>query len=282
MTNNEKKVLKNIILGLLGGSAVASLYSMYQARKLTNDADGESSENKKNKITVPLSKEHFMKSVGKGADKDQRLIGNKEVLALPDYSSMTPADLAAYKRQLLKGASASKKENNQVKVNKTKPVTLTSDVKVNSGKVKASFRGDHGHFASAKSLSKEAQMSNSDARYWSDLGLVGGALTGVMLTKKIMDRIMINKAERRVEDSKKEYARMVNRNIDKYAQAEDTPESFLEKYIGRGRAIGLGTSILTGLVAYQLMENRRKAKMKESNKDDSRYPAEKTINFKMV
>ena len=299
MTENTKTLLKHTILGLLGGGAFSAAYALNNIdNNNATDQDSRTDE-----ITVPLSRRQFMKAVRpKGRDSAKRKEKTPAVNT-EDLQSMTPRDLAALKKSLLNSKSASCcSKSKPAKV--TGPVAAERPVKHVAGAESTFLRDKKGRFSSDEKSEKSAgvvddivntvgrgvghvfgdTLDDAGSTLLNGAGLVGGLTTGMIATKLIADRILVNKKKKQVEAARKRYvdtlANEVNDEDTPYYKKTAEDKSMLGSTLGVLGLAGLMTGSAAGVVMYRIMENRRKAAEKEKDKDLAKYPTDKTIKFR--
>ena len=277
MTDNKKSFIKNTILGLIAGAGVTSLYNM---------ATADDKENTDNEIAVPLSRRNFMKAVRGSGKKEEKKDTAKSVA---DTSDMNAKDLDALKRAILaKRASC---------LDSVKHVSKPS-----SAEMSLNFlaKGDHavtrdkkGRFVSADPSDKPKNekkagisdyLPDSANGYIGDmLGLTGGGVAGVYLSKLLIDRIKINKEKKRLEAARRRYADRISREVndvdEPYYSKTAEDRGLIGTTLGMAGLIGLGTAGMAAMVTYRIMENRRKEQEKTLDKDTSSYPDNKFVRF---
>lgn len=282
MDRDRLSLIKNTLLGALGGSAITSLYLMQKAK---DDAKSEQDLARgvgKNQIIVPLSRKHFMKALGLGKKEDGKKDSKQKPSGQPDVSSMSPSDLAAYKSSLLKKRAECQKKPAQQKK------------KTDAAGRLPMLRGENGRYASSSSASPEFDkkagiMSDAEGTMYDWVGAFGGAIAGASVVKKIADTIAVNRKKKQVERARRQYAGMIRGEIndeDEPYYTSQTKSAQDRGVIGRTLGFmglaGLGSASLAALVTYRILENRRKAAESASDKDLSKYPMDKTISFKFA
>ena len=269
MTENTKSFIKHTILGLLGGGTASALYAMHS---IGGDKKPDQS---KDEIVVPLSKSHFMKSV-RGGKKDTAEASEEAVVG--DTSSMSPRDLAALKKALLKKKASDK----CLKVNATESVQKREvPVRRIAGAGSTFPRDRKGRFVAEK---EAGILSDAGGTIADSLGWIGGTAAGLVAVKMISDRIRINKKKRQVEESRQRYidtlAKEVNDVDAPYYSKTAADRGLIGSTLGLMGLAGLVTGTTAGIVMYRIMENRRKELEKAKDKDLNSYPKEKTIKFR--
>lgn len=285
MTDDTKSFLKHTIMGLLGGGAMSALYAMHSAQK---EKPGDP-EFKQDEIVVPLSRRNFLKAVRPERLNGTRPAKKKEDKAIPeisdqDVATMSPKDMAALKRELLRKKGECK--GHCGKISKVEsPSSGEATVRNVAGAGSTFLRDSKGRFLPDSGTHKSAGVLD-DARgtVVDNLGLLGGITSGLVLTKVISDRIQINKKKRAVEESRKRYADALSRE----ANDEDLPyysktasdRSFVGSTLGTIGLAGIAATGIAGLVMYRIMENRRIAEEKAKDKDLAKYPTDKSVRFR--
>lgn len=276
MTENKKSFIKSTILGLLGGGALSSLYA---ANAIKNSKKLDDSED--NSITVPLSRKHYMKAVGLGKKEDKK----ESRISDEDIAMMAPQDLAALKKTMLRKNAGS---NAPVEIkDHTGPVSSVSGFRKSSGKVAAQIRDEKGRFSTEVKLDKKAgSLDEAKGLIGEAAGFTGGVLAGSAVIKMLTDRILINKKKRQVEESRRAYVDMLNREIsdvdEPYYTKRAGDSSLTGKVLGIAGITGISTAGIAGMVMYKIMENRRKQLEDSADSDIAKYPADKTIKFKFA
>jgi hypothetical protein len=294
MTENTKSLLKSTILGLLGGGAVSALYSL-NSQKNESSSDPEFVQDE---IKVPLSRRNFLKAVRPerilGSTRLKKITSEDQNIQIPDTSTMSPKDLAALKKSLLK-KKADSCGSSKIK-NVTSPSSHESAVRNIAGAGSTFLRDKKGRFKSEDNIGKEAgiisgtfnkltggSLDDAGATFNDSLGLIGGTAAGLALTKMISDRIMINKKKKQVEEARRIYVDKLSKEVNDedlpYYNKTAEDRGLVGSTLGLLGLTGLGIGTTAGIVMYRIMENRRKAIEKEKDKDLSKYPTEKTINF---
>lgn len=300
MTENTKTLLKHTILGLLGGGAFSAAYALNNVDKnKTSDQDS-----KANEITVPLSRRQFMKAVrqrNKGGSTEHK----KKTPAIDgkDPQTMTPQELAALKKSILGSKTASCcSKSKPAKV--TGPVAAERPVKHVAGAESTFLRDKKGRFSSDEKSEKSAgvidgiantiggglrrvfgdTLNDAGSTILSGAGIIGGLTTGMIATKMVADRILVNKKKKQVEEARRRYvdalANEVNDEDTPYYKKTAEDKSMLGSTLGVLGLAGLMTGSAAGIVMYRIMENRRRAVEKEKDKDLAKYPTDKTIKFR--
>lgn len=323
MTVADKMRLK-ILAGttLAGGALMALLTSL---RKKDEDKD----ETDSHSIYVPLSYRDITRPVRESKEKRSKGESKKEApKLLPSPASVDTAldmagvnsvedlsdkDIASLKRQLLKGASdcASKTDNQECDTTKaeSKENNLKQEAEASScnevkhvnapvfeeaviGHKGEQPRDEKGRFTEAPLKEAEFTPFDDAARVVGYMGLGALGLTGgAYLTKKLIDKIQLNREQERVERARRRY-------VDAMAQEMndvDTPyyNALSEKTAGANEDVGLigqglgfyvGAGILSaaaaGTIAYKILSNR----IEQENRDIYKQLGAKTPNvmFKVV
>lgn len=268
MDTDTKSLIKKTILGLIGGGAISAIASV----AANKDKKPDDSEFGENEIVVPLSRRNFMRAV-RGKSTQQNAESTEKI----DTDSMTPAELEAMKRAILRKRASSVSKVKTVNV----PVTETSTVRNIKGVASTFARDKNGRF----SAEKTAGVANDAASTLKEnLGMAGGFFTGVVAAKLISDKIIINRKRRQVENSRRKYIDMLSKEVND----EDTPyysksasdKGILGQSLGWLGTAGLTTGTIAGVIMYRIMENRRIAMEKDKDKDMAKYPSDKVIKFK--
>ncbi len=298
MDADKKSFIKSTIMGILGGGSAAAIYALNKAREDEKE-DKEYREGVgKNHIIVPLSKKRFMTAVrSKNKSKDNsEYSSNNDAEKVDksepiDVSMMSPRDIALLKKTILnKRGSCKSVAPTEIK-EKTSPVSMTSGIRKNSKKSDALIRDKKGRFASAESLGKQAGVIDDANGIAADFaGFVGGATLGSLSLKMLVDKILVNRKKRQVAYAKRTYANMINKEVND----EDEPyytsrtksaadhRSFLGEALGLAGVAGVATTGLTAMVVYKVLENRRKEAERKADEDVSKYPIDKSIQFKFA
>lgn len=284
MNSETKSLLKHTLLGLLGGGAITALY---EARNAKEDLETEKKYREgigKNQITIPLSRKNYLKAVGLGKDEQQKKQESKK-----DVSALSPQELAMLKRTLLRNKTAA--APTEIK-EKTTSVSTLSGLRKNSPKKQVQLRNPQGKFAAESTLGKQAFFgeigSDAKATIHNGLGFIGGATAGMAIVKAVADRIAINRKKEQVAKSRRAYANMINREVNDedepfYRKSAAAPDmSVSGRMLGLAGLMGIGTAGLSGLLIYKIMENRRKAQEQAADKDNSKFPSEKTLKFRFA
>lgn len=283
MTTDTKSLLKRTILGLLGGGTVSMLYAMNNAKKEQSDDP----EFRQDEIAVPLSRKNFLKAVrpdtlrgssGKKTGKSAPGIAEQDVAAL------SPKDMAALKREILK------KKGECGRCDKVSGVEHPSSgettVRNVAGAGSTFLRDSKGRFLSDSGTHKSAGvLDDAKGTIVDNIGLLGGLTSGLVLAKVISDRVQINKKKRMVEESRKRYVDALAReandvDLPYYTSKSAEDRSLAGSTLGLAALTGIATTGLAGLVMYRIMENRRIAEEKAKDKDLAKYPTDKTIRFR--
>ena len=286
MTENRKSFIKATILGLIGGGAASSLYALNKAR----EDDASDSEFTPDQIYVPLSRTNFMKAVRperrSGASYSKKQDDRKGSVSKKDLSGMTASDISRMKKELLKKNAGSDDRGKCSSVaNFTGCSSSTRPVRNVSGVGSTYLRDRKGRFTSSSDLDKSAGMMD-DARgvIADNIGAVGGFAAGLVLMKKVTDRILVNKKKRQVETSRKRYADALASEVNDvdtpYYRKSASSRGLPGEALGVVGLTGLATAGVAGLIMYRIMENRRKDEERMKDKDLSKYPPEKTIKFR--
>lgn len=277
MDSNTKSLLKHTLLGLLGGGAVSALYAAH------TDAENKKEEQKyqegvgKNQIVVPLSRKHFMKALGKGKTETTKEAPKQDV------STLNPMELAALKRAILRNKTA---EAPTTIKGQTTSTSSLSKLRKNTSNVQ--LKDSKGKFATAASLDKQASgfWKGTKGTIADGLGMAVGTTTGILAVKAISERIAINRKKKQVEQAKRTYANMINKEVndedEPYYSKAAQDRSIPSQVAGITALTGVATAGLSGLLIYKIMENRRKASEAAADKDSTKYPAGKTIKFKFA
>lgn len=288
MDANTKSLLKHTLMGLIGGGALSSLYALKR-----NEEDMATNNDMPEDIVVPLSRKNYLKAVRGTESKKPEDEGKNEV-EITD--AMTPADIAALKRSLLKKRAESKSDSGEKEkpesVKKEEgPETDTVSIRKTDGD-ELQPRDADGRFACKEpkdeNLSKEAGVTSDIKGTIGDyVGAAGGFLAGMAAVKALSDRIMVNRKKRQVENARRTYANMlvneVNDNdLPYYGTKAASDRGTIGTTLGLAGLAGLATSTIAGMITYKIIENRRKAAEKEADKDMSRYPIEKSIKFRFA
>jgi hypothetical protein len=289
MTENTKSFIKSTILGLLGGGAASAIYAM------NNTGKGDKSESESDEITIPLSKRHFMKSV-RGSRSGTKGPSDDAVPQV-DAASMSPKDLAALKKALLRKKASDK----CLKIGKTETVSRGEiPVRRIAGAGSTFPRDAKGRFVAEKdagvvdtALSGVGKalksvfgdtLSDAGGVMADSIGLIGGTAVGLAAVKAVGDRILVNKRKKQVEKARERYIESLSREVNDvdapYYSKTAADRGFLGSALGLMGMAGLVTSTTAGIVMYRIMENRRKAIEKAKDKDLASYPKEKIIKFK--
>lgn len=281
MTSDTKSLLKSTILGLLGGGAVSALYSLNSNKdELSSDP-----EFMKDEITVPLSRRQFLKAVRPEtlkARSGKKPSNEQPSLQIPDTSKMTKNELASLKKQLLRKKAVEECSSKIKSV--TRPSSHEAPIRNVSGIESTFIRDKKGRFKSEDATKKEAGvLDDASGTIRDSLGLMGGTAIGLAVTKMISDRILINKKRKQVEAARKKYvdslAREVNDEDLPYYTKKASDRGTIGSTLGLLGLTGITLGTTAGIVMYRVMENRRKLAEKEKDKDLSKYPLDKTINF---
>lgn len=280
MTDNTKSLIKSTILGLLGGGTASALYSLHSAKKETKSDP----EFKEDEIVVPLSRRNFMRAVRSDKQKqDKPKQESKDLGAKKDYASMSQKDLMSLKKSLLrKNASCCSKG---LKI--TTPSSAEMKIKNISGAGSTFARDKKGRFISESSIGKKAGILNDASATFNDsVGYIGGTAAGMVLLKMVSDRVLINKKKKQVEAARRRYVDALNKEVNdddvpyyNRKTAEDE-RGLLGSSLGLLKLTGYATGLTAAAVIYRIMENRRKAAEKEKDKDLSKYPREKVVNYR--
>ena len=277
MDSNTKSLLKHTLLGLLGGGAVSALYAAH------TDAENKKEEQKyqegvgKNQIVVPLSRKHFLKALGKGKTETPKETPKQDV------STLNPKELSELKRAILRNKTA---EAPTTIKGQTTSTSSLSKLRKNTSNVQ--LKDSKGKFATAARLDKQANGFFKDIKgtMADGLGLAVGTTTGILAVKALSERIAINRKKKQIEQAKRNYANMINKEVNDedepyyHKAAED--RGILGQAAGIAGLTGIATAGLSGLLIYKIMENRRKASEAAADKDSTKYPAGKTIKFKFA
>ena len=294
MTDRTKSFLKHTILGLIGGGAVSALYSM-NSRKDNSKSDQEFA---RNEIVVPLSKRNFLKAV-RSKDKSAPKEDVQDLVPAEDVGSMSPKDLAALKKALLR------KSAEECQSGKVKKVVTTTSATVPVRRVpgagstyprdkKGRFVAENEHTykktAGVGSFLRnvipgvDSTLSDAGEVIMDNAGMIGGLTTGLVAMKLVSDRIMINKKKRQVEEARKRYVDALDREVNDedlpYYRKSADDHGIVGSALGYLGLAGIAASTTAGIVMYRIMENRRKENERAKDKDLNKYPAEKTIRFR--
>jgi len=275
MDINKKSLLKNTIIGLLSGGALSALYTLNKSK----EDEQNSKALTKDEITVPLSRRNFMRAVGKSTG-EKSVPDTKD---MTDISALTPQELAALKKSLLRKKAASPTKIEE----KTGPASSASTVRKSKTTSYATLRNTKGRFSTEKDLSKIAGITEDAAGTMMDTaGGVGGFFAGMTAIKYIADRIMVNRKKQQLEKSRRTYVDMLNKEVndndEPYYRKAAADRSLTGTALGLAGLAGIGTMGVAGMVVYRIMENRRKEEEKLLDKDLSRFPSEKTIKYKFA
>ena len=322
MTVADKMRLK-ILAGttLAGGALMALLTSL---RKKDEDKD----ETDSHSIYVPLSYRDITRPVRESKEKRSKGESKKEApKLLPAPSSVDAAldmtgvnsvedlsdkDIASLKRQLLKGASDcaskteckasnSKEESKENNLKQEAEVSSCNGVKhVNApvfeeaviGHKGEQPRDEKGRFTEAPLKEAEFTPIDDATRVVGYMGLGALGLTGgAYLTKKLIDKIQLNREQERVERARRRYVDAMAKEMNDV----DTPyyNALSEKkaganddvgLIGQGLGFYVGAGILSaataGTIAYKILSNR----IEQENRNIYKQLGAKTPNvmFKVV
>lgn len=314
MTVADKMRLK-ILAGtaLTGGALMALLTSL---RKKNEDKD----ETDSHSIYVPLSYRDLTRPVRESKEKRNKGESKKEspkllpapaavdaVLDIPGVNSiedLSDKDVANLKRQLLKGASdcasktncaASKEESKENNLKQEAEVSSCNEVKhVNApvfeeaviGHKGEQPRDENGRFTEAPLKEAEFTPIDDAARVVGYMGLGALGLTGgAYLTKKLIDKIQLNREQERVERARRRYvdamAKEMNDVDTPYYNAVSEKKAGANEnvgIIGQGLGFYVGTGILSaataGAIAYKILSNR----IEQENREIYKQLGSKTPN----
>lgn len=250
MTKNTKSLLKHTILGLLAGGSASALYIMNKLKK-ENEEDAEF---RKDEINVPLSRRNFLSAVrpetlSGSARKPAAKPGTPSLEQQADAGSMSPRDLSSLKKELLrKNASGRCSEVKSVDGSASSEFPVRNITGAGS-----TFRRDKkGRFSSEEKLGKKAGISEDASAVMADnIGMLGGATAGVVLTKLIADKIMINKRKRQVAESRRRYVDALAKEVNDI----DLP------YYNKTASSNRGVSAAIRLVMNKIAEKRAEARL---------------------
>ena len=279
MDRNQKSLLKNTLLGLLGGGAVSALYAAYKDEESKKEEQKYQEGVGKNQIVVPLSRKHFMKALSAGKPE------KKETKETPkkDVSTLNPLELAALKRSILRNKTAEAPISIK---NRTTSSSSLSKLRKNTSNVQ--LKDSKGKFTTDASLGKQAEGLWDDTKgtIADGLGATVGMTTGILAVKALSERIAINRKKKQIEQAKRNYANMINKEVndddEPYYNKSANDRGILGRAAGIAGLTGIATAGLSGLLIYKIMENRRKASESAADKDTTKFPAGKTIKFKFV
>lgn len=302
MTDSTKAILKNTLVGLLGGGVASAIYALNNREK----AKSSDQDSVNNEITVPLSRRLFMKAVRPRTHKTEPKpdsSSKKETrtgTSVQDVSKMTPQELMLLKKSLLRSKTASAKCNKAKFI--TAPVSAERQVRHVAGAESTFARDDKGRFSTDKEKKAGVvdsvvngvtgvmhgifgdTLEDAGVTIAKKVGLVGGAAAGLAASKMIMNRILVNKKKKQVEAARKRYVDTLSAEVnDEDApyykkSAEDT--SRMGSLLGLLGVTGLGAGTAAGIVMYRIMENRRIALEKAKDKDLAKYPIDKIVKFR--
>ena len=283
MTDVTKSLIKSTILGLLGGGAISAMYS-------AKDNSKESpSDTRSNEINVPLSRRQFMKAVRPRSSKDSKSEErpSKEE-PQKDLSKMTPQEIAAYKKALLRSKTASDASCKGGNTCITVPMLEEKPIRRIAGAGSTYPRDDKGRFVAEDSVEKKALfdgvISDAAATALGGAGFIGGGIAGMAAIKLISDRIRINKRKKQVEAARQRYADALaaevnDEDLPYYSKTAEDKRGLPGSILGLLGLAGVTAGTAAGVVAYRIMENRRKAAEKAKDKDLANYPLDKSVRF---
>ncbi len=305
----RSSAVSTLVKSMLAGGALASAYMAYKNYKDIKDEK----KSHKGDIEVPLSRREFLSVVRNGAsakeepkaEKVEKVEQSKPSTPVEkmDVGRMTPAELAAIKRKLLRKAAEVRNRPGLP----TKVKTLDSNGVVYShptstmarvsrdasGRFAPSLASDFGA-TTLQGISKKAQVFDTAGNI---IAASIGVPAGILLAQRLVGKMIVNRRKADLVESKRKYVEELSKEVNdsrkgefKYAshasqKLRKSAGAIKDVLVGAG---GFGIALpalvagISGILTYRVMENRRIKNEKESDKDLTNFPEEKHVKYKFA